>query len=124
LAILLLAILVFAAGCTTQPSDSIDWQAQVTFNPAPPVVGDSDVRLKLSDGDGNALQGAEVRLEGNMNHAGMKPSFADLSEVEPGVYSGTLDFTMGGDWFLLITAKTSEGLVLERKLDVPGVKSN
>ena len=125
----LLCVSVFAAllsvtGCTTQQTDSSDLQVQVTLNPSPPVVGDADVTLELSDAEGNALKGAEVRLEGNMNHAGMKPSFADLKEVEPGRYSGTLNFTMGGDWFLLISATTSDGLVLERKVDVPGVKSN
>ena len=94
------------------------------FDPAPPVVGDVDVTLKLTDAEQMALQGADVRLEGNMNHSGMKPSFADLKEIEPGQYSGTLKFTMGGDWFLLVSATTADGLVLERKVDVPGVRPN
>jgi hypothetical protein len=91
--------------------------------PSPPIVGEADVSLTLTDVSGTALEGAEVRLEGNMNHAGMQPSFADLHEVMPGEYSGKLTLTMGGDWFILVSARTSDGLTLERKIDVPGVKS-
>ena len=95
---------------------------ELTIEPSPPLVGDSDLSLELTDADG-AVQGAQVRVEGNMNHAGMKPSFADLKEVEPGRYMGTLEFTMGGDWFLLVTAKTPDGGTIERKIDVRGVKA-
>jgi hypothetical protein len=87
------------------------------------MIGDTTASLKLTDASGSPLEDATVRLEGNMDHAGMKPSFADLVETEPGKYSGTLEFTMGGDWFILVTAKTSDGITVERKIDVPGVKS-
>jgi hypothetical protein len=30
---------------------------------------------------------------------------------------------MGGDWFLLVTAKTADGQRVERKIDVKGVKA-
>jgi hypothetical protein len=95
---------------------------KLVLNPLPPVVGDADVTLTLASASGQPIADAEVRLEGNMNHAGMKPSFADLAEVEPGRYTGTLEFTMGGDWFILVTAKTKDGRNVERKIDVPGVK--
>jgi hypothetical protein len=65
-----------------------------------------------------------VRVEGNMNHAGMRPSFADLHETEPGRYTGTLRFTMGGDWFLLVQATLPDGNQVEQKIDVPGVRSS
>ena len=95
----------------------------MALDPSPPVVGDNHLSLTLADATGAPLKGAEVKVEGNMNHAGMTPSFADLKEVEPGKYAGTLKFTMGGDWFLLVSAKTSDGKAVERKFDVPGVKS-
>ena len=115
--------LVSWTGCEHGPSAANDIQVQVTLDPSPPVLGNADVTLRLADGDGSPVRDADVRLEGNMNHAGMRPSFADLREVEPGRYSGTLEFTMGGDWFILVTAKTPEGKTVERKIDVPGVKS-
>jgi hypothetical protein len=117
------AALMLAIGCRPAVSDATETQVDLTLNPSPPRVGSADVLLKLADASGSPLEGASVRLEGNMNHAGMKPSFADLQEVEPGQYSGAIDFTMGGDWFILVTAKTPNGKTIERKIDVPGVKS-
>lgn len=117
------AMLVLAVGCGPATSDTADIQADLALDPSPPVVGDVDVLLKLADPTGAPIQGADVQLEGNMNHAGMKPSLADLEEVEPGHYSGTLDFTMGGDWFILVTATLPDGRKAEHKIDVPGVKA-
>ena len=117
-----LAALIFE-GCGPAVEPASDVQVELTLEPSPPVVGDAELDLKLTDAAGAPLEGATVRVEGNMNHAGMKPSFADLEEVEPGQYTGTLDFTMGGDWFLLVTAKTADGKRVERKIDVKGVKA-
>lgn len=119
----LCAGLLLPSGCNSPTTDEPQAQVDLTLSPSPPVVGEAEVELKLSDAEGKPLKGADIRLEGNMNHAGMKPSFADLTEVEPGRYQGTLDFTMGGDWFVLVTAKTQDGKTVERKIDVPGVKS-
>lgn len=117
------ALLVTAAGCRPQGADTSGIEMALTLEPSPPVVGDANVALNVTDAKGEPVQGAEVKIEGNMNHAGMKPSFADLNETEPGNYAGTLEFTMGGDWFILVTATTAEGERVERKIDVPGVKS-
>lgn len=109
-------------GCQSKIAAVSDAQVELQMDPAQPVVGDSQLSIRLNDSNGMPLKGAVVRVEGNMNHAGMKPSFADLTENDPGQYSGTLDFTMGGDWFLLVTATTLEGRTIERKIDVPRVR--
>ena len=119
---LCLAAVMFG-GCGPAVESASDVEVELTLQPSPPVVGDAELDLKLTDASGAPLEGATVRVEGNMNHAGMKPSFADLEEGEPGRYTGTLDFTMGGDWFLLVTAKTADGKRMERKIDVKGVKA-
>ena len=118
-----LAVTTVLAGCGPAESETANVKVDLAFNPSSPQAGDVDVSLQLAEPGGAPLAGAEVRLEGNMNHAGMKPSFADLEEVEPGRYAGTLDFTMGGDWFVLVTAKMPDGNRMERKIDVPGVKA-
>lgn len=87
------------------------------------MVGKSELAIDLKTSSGQPIEGAKVRVEGNMNHAGMKPSFADLQESSPGRYSGTLDLTMGGDWFLIVTAQTADGRTIEKIIDVPGVKA-
>jgi hypothetical protein len=115
--------LVLGTGCSHTTPEATDIRVDMTLNPSPPLVGNADVSLKLVDTNAFPVKGATVQVEGNMNHAGMKPSFADLREVEPGRYLGTLEFTMGGDWFILVTAKTPDGKMVARKIDVLGVKS-
>jgi hypothetical protein len=116
------ALVTIAIGCVGHQSDTDEIQINLIVSPSPPVVGDADVTLTLGSATGEPITDAEVRLEGNMNHAGMMPSFADMSEGDPGRYTGTLDFTMSGDWFILVTAKMKDGRSVERKIDVPGVK--
>lgn len=116
-------VAMVAVGCNSSTSIHDDFQVDLTFQPSPPVVGDIELNLKLADANGSSLSGANVKLEGNMNHAGMKPSFAELSETEPGRYTGTMELTMGGDWFILVTATTADGTTLERKIDLPGVQA-
>ena len=43
------------------------------------------------------------------------------SETAPGRYQADLEFTMGGDWFILVRAELLDGRSMERKIDVPGV---
>ena len=117
------AVLAICIGCRPAASDSPEIQIDLTVDPSPPRIGDADVSVTLTDANGLPLEVADVRVEGNMNHAGMKPSFAELQEVEPGRYSGTLEFTMGGDWFILVTAQMLDGKTAQRKIDLPGVRS-
>ena len=58
-----------------------------------------------------------------MSHAGMKPVFAEVREEKEGRYSADLEFTMGGDWFILVTGKLADGRAVRKKIDVKGVKS-
>jgi hypothetical protein len=69
------------------------------------------------------LTGADVRIEGNMSHPGMQPVLAEAEEVKPGVYSATIEFTMGGDWFFIIESTLPDNRVIEHQINVPGVSS-
>jgi hypothetical protein len=112
-------------GCTGGKSGDSAEDVNVKFKiqPEPPEVGPAEVTLNLADKDGKPVKGATLKLEGNMNHAGMKPVFADAKEVEPGKYEATLKLTMGGDWYVEVTGTLSDGRKLKRKFDVKGVKS-
>lgn len=113
--------LVTTTGCDSGESNSERIQAELSINPSPPAVGNSALVLTMTNSDGTPVEGADVGVEANMNHAGMKPTFAALQEHEPGQYTGDLEFTMGGDWFVLVTAQTTDGTLVERKIDVKGV---
>ena len=57
-----------------------------------------------------------------MSHAGMRPVFSDAREVGPGRYEAPVEFTMAGDWVLLITVSLPDGGKLQRQLDIKGVR--
>jgi hypothetical protein len=116
---LLAAVVV---GCGRQKADEApEVRVDCQVDPRPPRQGPAKVTLTLTGADGQPVRGATLRVEGNMNHAGMKPVFADAREAKPGRYEADLTFTMGGDWFLLVEGRLSDGRRLERKIDVPGV---
>ncbi|MBI2807134.1 MAG: FixH family protein [Planctomycetes bacterium] len=123
LAIAPMTILV-PSGCSKSSTDGApDVKVELRMSPDPPTVGQGTATVTLTDKDGGPLRGATLKLEGNMNHAGMKPVFADAKELDPGKYEASVNLTMGGDWFFLIDAVLADGRRLKRKIDVPGVKS-
>lgn len=119
---LLLAVL---GACSAGTDDSDGVSAIFRLDPPAPVVGTAALEVRLVDAGGEPLGGADVEIEANMNHAGMTPTFADLveSDARSGLYVGDVELTMGGDWFLLMTARLADGQLIERKLDLPGVRA-
>jgi hypothetical protein len=65
--------------------------------------------------------GAQIKLEGNMSHAGMSPVFADTLEVAPGEYRANMDLSMAGDWVILVHLTLRDGAKLERQFEIKGV---
>ena len=63
-----------------------------------------------------------MRLEGHMSHAGMAPVLAEAAERAPGIYEIPFSFPMPGDWVLLVSAATTDGARLERRIDVAHVR--
>lgn len=90
--------------------------------PRPPAVGPATVIFKVTDEAGRALTGAKTKVEGNMSHAGMAPVFAEAGEVAPGRYEAHLEFTMSGDWLLLVELTLPDGRRLQRQVEVKGVR--
>jgi hypothetical protein len=118
---LLAAFILLVAACARGGRDLPDVDVALTIEPSPPRVGLATVTVALADAGGAPITGADVELEGNMSHAGMVPVFADAREVAPGRYEADLEFTMGGDWFILVRATLPDGRSLERQVDVPAV---
>jgi hypothetical protein len=61
--------------------------------------------------------GAQVSIEADMSHPGMKPVFAEAS-AQGGEYHSKLNFDMPGDWTLLIHAKLPDGETAEDQVPV------
>lgn len=116
-----LLLLLSLVGCSRGAKDLPEIAVDLVISPEPPQLGPAAITVTLQDAEGEPISGARVELEGNMNHAGMVPVFADTVEVTPGRYQASLEFTMGGDWFILVRADLPDGRSMERKIDVPGV---
>lgn len=122
LTLLMVTGLSCLAACRRADKDLPDVSVDLEVTPDPPQVGEAMVTVVLGDADGVPISGAEMSLEGTMTHAGMKPVFADARETAPGQYEAALEFTMGGDWVVIVRATLPDGHTLEREIDVPGVQ--
>ncbi len=116
-----LVLLLVLVGCSRENRDLPDVLMELAIAPAPPQIGPARVTVMLAGADGQPITGARVELEAHMSHAGMVPVFVQAPEVAPGRYEESLEFTMGGDWFIVVHADLPDGRALERKVDVPGV---
>lgn len=86
------------------------FRVDIAMAPTPPIVGPNRLVLSISDPEGNPVQGADVRLEGTMSHAGMVPVIRGAEEEGGGRYRiDDFEFTMGGDWILLVHVTLPDG---------------
>lgn len=120
---LLLVLCVSMTGCQSsgdaQPDIRLNWEME----PSPARVGKATINITLRDSTNSLITGAEVELEGNMSHPGMNPVITTAEELEPGKYSVDFEFTMGGDWYFIITSTLDDDKVVERQIEIPGVHS-
>ena len=65
--------------------------------------------ITLTDNDGNPVNDATLSIEGNMNHAGMVPVLRDADDGAEGVYEVPFEWTMGGDWFVVVNVTLPNG---------------
>ena len=81
-------------------------------------VGDGTLVVTLRDPAGNSVTGAGLQVEGNMSHAGMKPSFGKVTGEDAGQYTVAIPWTMGGDWYVDIKATLADGRVIARRFPI------
>lgn len=84
--------------------------------------GGALLSFQLADAQASPVSRAQVSVEGDMTHPGMAPTFSDARETAPGSYQARVNFTMGGDWVLLLHVTLADGRKFERQLDVKGVE--
>jgi len=119
------ACALLGAACKlTEPTPEFDFRHDIS--PTPAVVGrPATVSLKLTDFlASKPVSGARIQLEGNMTHPGMAPVFAEAKEDGPGRYHATLEFTMAGDWVVLVRAALPDGRKTDRHFDVKVVPAD
>lgn len=109
------------AGCRTAATRDAGIRVACTISPQPPRVGSATVTVTLSDRAAKPLTGALVKLEADMAHPGMAPVLVRAGESAPGSYVGHLEFTMAGDWVILVQGALATGQKVDRQIDVKGV---
>ncbi len=115
LPLLLPALLLTACRGNEGPPAS-NLALDVGISPTPPVVGPARLIITLTDSVGSPVDGAEVRVEGNMSHAGMVPVLDTAVARGQGLYVvPDFRFTMGGDWILTVTATLPDGRTATRQ---------
>lgn len=93
-------LLVLAACRPTQRQANGSGLQIVVAAQTTPGLGTTPLTVQIRR-DGEPISGAEVRLTGDMTHAGMIPVLRDTVETEPGLYrADDFEFTMAGDWIV------------------------
>ena len=86
------------------------------------AIGPATFEVLLRTPDGKPLDGAEVTVRGDMNHAGMKPVLAATRGEGAGRYvTEDFKFTMGGDWILTAEVVLPGGEKVAHTVDISGV---
>lgn len=121
--ILFLVLCVSLTGCRSSGDAKPDITLNLDIKPSPPRVGKATLNLTMRDSIDKLITGADVKLEGNMSHPGMKPVITKAQEVEPGQYSAEMNFAMAGDWFVIVTTSLDDSTKVEKQIKIPGVRS-
>jgi hypothetical protein len=108
-------------GHDRDPDEGIS--ATWVLEPSHPVMGEPLIaRLTLRDREQHPVLGARLRLTGHMSHPGMGPVLVPLVERGEGIYEARLQFSMAGDWRLVVDGELSGGDRVSKEIAVPGVR--
>lgn len=85
------------------------YQLHFNIEPDTPQVGVNKLTLEVRDGNRRNVVHARVEIGASMAAMGTMPAMhvpAEVHEAEPGIYRGTLDLPMSGEWPLTISIDT------------------
>ena len=107
----------------TGPAQARDLTFEWTLTPAPVSVGSARLQLRVLDAARQPVRGAQLKIETQMSHPGMAPLVVIATERGDGLYEAELQFSMGGDWILVVEGSLSNGARVHHRIDVPNVRS-
>jgi hypothetical protein len=94
------------------------YEVELIARPSPAAVGEAQLELELTDPDGQAVEGAQLSVRGDMTHAGMTPVLAEATELGDGRYQADWEWTMAGDWVVTVEVELLDGTIFERTIDL------
>ena len=111
------------AGCWRTASSTNEITLRWTVEPSTPSAStDTLTRITLQDEQQRPVPGARLQLEAHMSHPGMAPVVRRLTDRGGGVYETHLQFSMAGDWVLVVTGELPDGRRITRSLPIAGVR--
>jgi len=113
-----LVLCMVLVGCRGGASVAAGVQMSLEIVNLPATVGETTLQITLRDADGAPIDNAQLDIRGDMNEAGMLPVLRDASESINGVYRVPFEWTMTGDWFVIVTATLPDGITVEQQFDL------
>ncbi len=104
----LFVLILFLAACSQQdtpPPTPADVELSLRAEPDRLAVGETTLIVSLKKADGTPIDGAALRIHGDMDHEGMAPVIREVSESVGGEYHVPFEWTMGGGWIVTVTAQ-------------------
>lgn len=114
--VMLAAILVACGQQTTPTATPIPVEISLRAEPEALAVGSTTLVVRLTDVSGTPIDGAALQVHGDMDHEGMAPVDREVSESVSGEYRVPFEWSMGGGWIVIVTARlpNNGGEVSER----------
>ena len=105
-------MLSLITGCdTNEPTKATITDINMTLRvePDPPAVGESTLIVTLKDTSGQPINNAALGARGDMGHDGMEPFEGKSNTGTNGEYHIPFQWTMGGDWKVIVEATLPDG---------------
>ncbi len=116
------SVLLAACGSSAQPAapvesgSSNEVDIQVESNPSPAMMGDMELILVITDGNGNPIEGATVDVSADHTDMSGMTMSGLATEQGGGRYSIKANFSMSGNWKLTVYVR-KDGL--DYKEEIP-----
>ncbi len=114
--VIILALILIAAGCRQQQLSSSDVKLDVSASDL--RVGETTLLVHVHDKDGNSIEKpGSITVRADMNHAGMLPVFAEAENSLNGVFTLPFEWTMAGGWIVEASLTLESGEIVTQTFD-------
>lgn len=118
--VLLLVTGLTVIGCSRVSQEAAQQPLQIELiEPLfPPGIGTYTMNIRLFDENNNPVNDAQIAIKADMTHAGMIPILANATDGDKGLYKVPIEWTMGGDWVIIIQATLPDGTIAEETFPI------